>query len=191
MIIGFCGGIVAGVIIGVKVNRPNTKKEIITTATVLEKIKDQSFLITRAVIVNQDANIKIDHGSAWSNWFWGHEIKAEGLIQIDLGVDFTKIKEDDIKIDYEKKTIWINLPDSEIYNTSLKGPINVSTKSGIFKTLFESDKNEDYNLALNELKIQAEKTVKSDTNILEESKTAAYQTISILIKDFGYIIKAD
>lgn len=186
ILLGFFAGVVAGVIIGVKLNRPNLEKEVVTTATVLDTLQDQSFLVTRTLILDQEVEVKIDQGSAWSNWWWGHEVTAEGLMQIDIGVDLAKISEEDIQIDKDNKQIKVVLPESEIYDVSLDGPIEVKTKSGILKKLFDSDDNEDYNLALTELKTQAENSVKSDEKLLSQARTDTLKTLNILLGDTGY-----
>lgn len=166
----------------------DNNKEIISSTVILNKVKDQSFLITRTVITDEKSTIFIDQGSDWSNFWWSHEITAEALMQIDIGVDFTKIEEKDISIDNNKKEIRINLPLSEIYNISLEGDIEVATKSGILKKLLASDDNEDYNLALSELNKKAEYSVVNNEEIIKEAQLSALSYLQIILKDTGYSI---
>ena len=84
--LGFLAGIIIGLIIGVKITK-DTGGEIqkVSTTVVLERLKDQAFLVTRIVITDEETTINIDQGSEWSNFWWGHEITAEGLVQVDVG----------------------------------------------------------------------------------------------------------
>ncbi|MBN2015704.1 DUF4230 domain-containing protein [Candidatus Dojkabacteria bacterium] len=186
---GFLIGVSAGLVIGIKVTKQSTERQLVSSTVVLDKIKDQSFLVTRTIVTEQSTTINIDQGSAWSNFWWGHEITAEGLMQVDIGVDLGTITEGDIRINNENKVIEINLPDAEIYNTSLEGSIDVSTKSGILKKLFASDDNEDYNLAMSELAKQAEDSINSNEELLSEAKASALSTLQAIFKDTGYSVK--
>lgn len=187
--IGFLSGIVIGLIIGVKITNP-TQDEVqkISTTVVLERLKDQAFLITRTVISDEETTIKIDQGSEWSNLWWGHEITAEGLMQVDVGVDLSNLTEEDIVVNDLNKTIKINLPDAEVYNSSLEGEIQVSKKSGIMRKLFATDDNEDYNLALSELSREGEASVSQNTDLMQDAKSSALSTLQVILKDTEYTI---
>lgn len=192
IIFGFLAGSIIGIIIGVKIAKPDAtppKTEVITSRIVLERIKDQAFLITRTLISDQQTVIEIDQGSAWSNFWWGHEITAQGSMQVDLGVDLSKLTESDIEINDEDKVIYIKLPKSEVFDASLKGDIKVETSSGILKSLLASDSNQDYNLALEKLTEQARDAALNDKEMLDEAEESALSTIEILINETGYIVK--
>lgn len=188
LLIGFLSGITAGLIAGVKLNKQNNSEQIISSIVVLDKIKDQSFLVTRTIITEQKVEIIIDQGSAWSNFWWGHEITAESLIQVDVGVDLSKITKEDIEVNNTDKLIIVKLPNSEIYDSSLKGEINVSTNSGILKKLLATDDNEDYNLALTELTSNAKEAVEQNEELLEEAKTSTLSILQAIFQDTGYTI---
>jgi hypothetical protein len=192
-LIGFLLGTVAGLIIGIKVIRPSGEKEVVSSTVVLDRLQEQSFLVTRSVLTDQEVEIEIDQGSAWSNFWWGHEITAKALIQTDLGVDLSKLTEEDIIVDKSNKEITLNLPDAEIYNISLNSDIEVSTKSGLLKYIFDSDDNEDYNLALDELSTQTEEAIGQDTKLLAEAQSSALSTLQVLLKDTDYevVLKSD
>jgi hypothetical protein len=187
---GFLVGTITGLIIGVKISKksPDTEMETISATVVLDKIQDQAFLVTRTIITDQEIQIEIDQGSAWSNFWWGHEITAEGVVQIDVGLDLSRLSEEDIEVDNETKTIIIDLPSAEVYDSSLKGDIDVSTKSGILKKLLATDNNEDYNLAMAELTSQAEEAVAQDEELLEEAQSSALSTLQVILKDTGYTL---
>lgn len=188
---GFLLGTVAGIVIGVKITKtkPSNEKEVITSTIVLERMKDRAFLITRSLISEQETTITIDQGSAWSNFWWGHEVTASGLIQVDIGVDFSKIKEEDIRIDEQNKIIYINVPQAEVYDSSPKSDLEVKTKSGILKKLLKSDSNEDFNLALEALTNQAKVAAEKDESLLKESQELALDTIQVFFNDTGYTVK--
>ncbi len=186
--IGFFLGVTIGTIIGIKINKENTEKQIINSTVILERIKEHSFLITHTVITEQSSEIIIDQGSAWSNFWWGHEITAEGLMQVDIGVDLSQLTSEDLTINTSNRTIKINVPDAEIYNVSLNGDIEVSTKSGILKKLLAEDENEDYNLALEELSSKAQEAIEQDSDIMQESKSSTLSTLQVILHDTGYTI---
>jgi len=192
-IIGSLVGTILGVVIGVKIaDQPapvEEEKIIINSELVVERIKEQSFLITRTVISDQEVQIKVDQGSSWSNWWWGYEVTAKGLMQVDVGVDISKITEEQIEVDDENKIIYINFPEAEIYETSLKGTIEVSAKKGLLKRILDSDTDEDYNLALDHLKMAAEDGVSQDQELMQEAQNSALSTLQVLLSDTEYTVQ--
>lgn len=186
---GILLGIILGIIIGVNVNKPKNKTEVITSQTVLEKIKDQAFLITHTIISDQETNIEIDNGSNWSNFWWGHEITAKATMQTDIGIDLSEIREEDITINNEDKIVYLNIPEAEIHNISLKGDIEVSTKSGILKKLLASNDNEDYNLALDRLEEDTEEAILSENELFEQSADSTIKTLQIIFADTDYKVE--
>jgi len=189
IIIGFLAGNIFGLIIGLKINQHNGNQTTIETTLVLERLKEQSFLVTRSVITDEEVTINIDQGSAWSNFWWGHEITANGQIQTDIGIDLDKIESSDIQVNDTDKEIIISFPEPVVYNSSLKGDIEVTTQSGILKKLLASDANEDYNLALNELSSQAENTILNNQDLFDESTLETIEILQYIFNDTGYTIK--
>ena len=177
-----------GLVIGIKVSDKNEVKTIVTEETVIRKINNQAFLITTSVINDSTVTITIDQGSGWSNFWWGHEVEATGLMQVDVGVNLEEVTANDITINEAKKEIQIDLPDARVYDSSLKGEIEVATSSGVFKKLFDSDDNEDYNLALDELKKQGLEDINNDTEILSEAKQSAITILESIFAETGYKI---
>lgn len=189
---GFLAGTIAGLIIGIKISKrsQDSQKEIVSSTVILEKIQDQAFLVTRTIITDQEVKMEIDQGSAWSNFWWGHKIKAEGTVQVDVGIDLSSLREEDIEVDNEGKTIKINLPSAEVYDSSLEGEIDVTTKSGVLYKLLSTDTNEDYNLAMERLTSQAEEAVNQNEDLLQEAQSSALSTLQVILKDTGYTIEA-
>lgn len=183
-------GVIVGLGGGVRFLCPKYDQEqiTITPQTIMQELADQSFLITKSVILLEEVEIDVDKGSDWSNFWWGHEITASAPVTVDLGIDLNKLSSNDISVNQTNKTITFYLPPAEIYNSSLAGDIEVSTKSGILKKLLDSDDNEDYNLALKELTQQAEKAVKDNDHLLEVAQEDAQKTFEMLLKDLEYTI---
>jgi hypothetical protein len=173
-------------------NRTNTDDTQfnINRSAIVERVSEQGFLVTRTAIIDQTVTIEADEGSAWSNFWWGHEINAEAQMQIDIGIDLAKITDDDIEIDRDKKLISISTPQSEIYNTSLYGEeISLSTKSGILKKLLDSDKEEDFNLALEQLEKATTEDVRSQTEIFEQAEQSAQNILQSIFNDTDYKVE--
>lgn len=187
-LIGTLLGVILGLALGIKLTNDKHSSTIVEKETILERISSQSFLVTKNVLTTQNVKITVDEGSSWSNFWWGHEITASALVDTGIGVDLKKITSDDITVDKNKKTITINLPESEIYQTNLSGDIEVRTESGILKILFDSDTNEDYNLALSELNSQAENAVSGNDEIMTEARTEAVNSLKMLFSDTDYTL---
>ncbi len=189
VIIGFLAGNISGLIIGLKINQEKEDSAIIESTLVLERLKEQSFLVTRSIITDEEVTINIDQGSTWSNFWWGHEITANGQIQTDIGIDLIKLEDTDIQVNDNDKEIIISLPEPTIYNSSLKGDIEVTTQSGVLKKLLASDSNEDYNLALEELISQSENAISNNQYLFDESYEETIKILQYIFNDTGYTIK--
>jgi len=158
----------------------------ITSETVVNKINDEAFLVTKTVFVDQEAQLVIDNGSGWSNFWWGQTIDAEALVRIDVGVDLSKITEEDIEINQEEQTITITIPDAEVLDSSIYGDIDVITDNGVLRTLFANDPNDDHNLATNELINLSTKVVTEDAELLNEAKIDSRNILQLVLSDLGY-----
>jgi hypothetical protein len=186
---GFFLGLLSYYLISNRTNTDDTQFNINRSA-IVERVSEQGFLVTRTAIIDQTVTIEADEGSAWSNFWWGHEINAEAQMQIDIGIDLAKITDDDIEIDRDKKLISISTPQSEIYNTSLYGEeISLSTKSGILKKLLDSDKEEDFNLALEQLEKATTEDVRSQTEIFEQAEQSAQNILQSIFNDTDYKVE--
>lgn len=162
----------------------------VNSTVILEKIKNNYFVVTKTVFTNQDTTIDIGENSNWNNLLWGHSIKAEGTMRVDVGVDMNKLAETDIKIDKVNMKVIINLPNAEILNTSLFGDMEIETKSGILKQLFENDKSADFNLALEQLKNKAEGAIDENPVIYEEARMDSIRLVSLIVSNLGYQVEA-
>lgn len=162
------------------------REQTITAQTIVNRIQEQAFLVTKTVYIDQQSEIVIDRGSDWSNFWWGQTITAEGLIRTDVGVDLSKLTSENVKVDHEQKTITIQLPAAEILDSSLSGEIEVVTKSGILKKLLLNDANADYNLALSQLTTDAMTAVNADETLFVEARNTTINMLELLLAETGY-----
>lgn len=160
----------------------------ISSRTILDRITDQYFVVTKTVVVDQTSNITIDQGSAWSNFLWGQTIEAHGTVRVDIGVDLSELSEEDIEINERTKTVTIALPDASVLDANQIGDIEVDTKSGVLKFLFENDPTEDHNLALKQLAEDARASVQSQ-ELLEEARQDATKLLTLIVQDLGYTVE--
>jgi hypothetical protein len=185
LLIGFIVGLLAGWFIF----SPKTlQTKEITSRTVLDKIAPRGFLITRSVLMDQVSTVKVDQGSSWSNFWWGYEVNARGMMKSDIGVDLAKVKTQDIIIDENNKTICVKYPAPEVSSISLEGQIEVQTKTGILKRILDSSASQDYNLALTQLKEDTKNAIKGRPELLTEARDAADQSLSFLLEGTDYKI---
>jgi hypothetical protein len=167
----------------------DVKTTDVTTTIILDRIKNNYFVVTKTVFLDEDTTIEIKEGSRWNNLLWGHNINAEATIRVDVGVDMNKLTSDKIKVDEVTKKVIIDLPDAEILDTSLFGEMKIETKSGILKQLFENDKSDDFNLALEQLRDKAEKAVIARPEIYDEAKKDSINLISLIVEGLGYQVE--
>lgn len=163
----------------------------VTSQVVVDKINDQAFVVSKTVLLDQETQIEIDKGSKWSNFLWGQTINAGGLVRVDVGVDFSKIKATDIKIDQVNKIITIKTQGAEILDASMAGDIKVTSKSGILKFLLENDPNQDHNLAADQLIDEAKKTVTTDDELIKEAEEDSLNVLKLTLQDLGYTVETE
>lgn len=166
--------------------RSDVQTTDVNTTVILDKIKNNYFVVTKTVFLDEDTTIEIKEGSRWNNLLWGHTVQAEATIRVDVGVDMNKLTANKISVDEVTKKVIIDLPDAEILDTSLFGEMEIETKSGILKQLFENDKSEDFNLALEQLREKAEEGVISRPEIFTEAKTDSINLVSLIVQSLGY-----
>jgi hypothetical protein len=184
--LGFAAlAITAMLVAGYMIFRP-TPAETVTSTAILERISDNYFVVTKSAIVDEEVEITVDKGSAWSNFFWGQTITARGKVRIDIGVDLSDITEDDISIDHKNKTVSIAVPQSEILDASQYGNIEVGNKQGLLKTLLDSDPNEDHNRAVTQLITEARAAISGDTELFAEARLDSMKLLELIVKSFGY-----
>lgn len=168
-----------------------TDNKVVTSQSILQSVASQGFLVTQTVVSEQKANYKIDKGSAWSNFWWGHEVQARATMQTSVGVDLAPMVATDIIVDAAAKTVCFKYGKPLIHDTSLVGDIEVSATSGVLKKVFDDNTNSDYNLALTLLKDAAQKATIAVSNLESESYKNADRTLSFVLTKTDFSISSE
>lgn len=189
--LGFAGlGITAVIIAGMIAFRDKGGVEV-TSRTVLDRVSNAYFVVTRTVIVDQESQIEVDRGSSWSNLLWGQTITTEAPVRVDVGVDLTGLTEEDIKVNRVARTITIDLPEASVLDASLAGPIEVSNRQGILKRLLDNDPTADHNLASSLLVTEARSAVANDEELSREAREDAIRLLSIIVEGMDYALETE
>lgn len=159
---------------------------IITERLVLERISEQYFTVTKSLFLDEDINLTFDQGSNWSNFLWGKTVRAEGLVRVDIGVDMSKIKEEDIGIDRLHKRITINVPEAEILDASIFGNLKFDTEEGVLQKILIDSQNEDYNNAVDKLVDAAKEEALADDANYNDAKAKSLKLLYLIMDNFGY-----
>jgi hypothetical protein len=170
-------------------NATKEDKIEITSQTIIDRIADKYFVVTKTILVDEETQIVVDKGSDWNNILWGQQIDAEAKIRIDLGVDMTKLKKEDIDVNTITKKIKIKIPHAEILDSSIFGKFDVDSEDGILKKLFKDTTNEDYNDAIKIMKKQAEEKVKNDPETLKKAEEDAVRLLDLVLDNLDYSVE--
>ena len=177
----------------VKENTLLKKEAKITTETIIDKITEQNFTVSKTIFLDQEVRIAIKENSDWSDLLWKNVVIAEGMIRTDLGVDFSKLTKEDIDLNKTDKTITILLPEAEILDGSLFGELEIKTETGLIAAiakLFEEN-TDDFNLAVEVLIEQADAVIKEDAELLEEARESSLSYIQFVLDGTGYTVKLE
>jgi len=184
-------GIMAfGALIGWMLAKSGNTQKTITDQTILTALRERGFLVTETIVSTVATNIKTDQASIWKRLFWGQEIQASAVAEVNLGVDLEKLTGMDIKISGEQ--ITVEIPGAEIFNSRLVGEISVINTQGILKRVLQND--DGYNQAMAELIKQAENAATS-TEMMAVANDKAKEEIKRLVgymardKDITVVIK--
>ncbi|MFH2063289.1 MAG: DUF4230 domain-containing protein [bacterium] len=166
---------------------PEPEPQVTVTArSILERVSDRYFVVTKSVYVDQKSEITVDTGSRWSNFFWGQTVQANGVIRVDVGVDMTRLAEDDITVDSRSKTVRIDIPPADILDASQYGDIEVESKQGVLKYVLDNDPNEDHNRALERLVADAKESVRQDPQLFADARRDAARLLGLIVEGTGY-----
>ncbi len=167
-------------------NSARLEQPIVTSQTILDRITDQYFLVTKTIFANSKAEIETPKSNNWTDLFTGKKITVSGLIRIDVGVDIKNLNAENIIVDSQNKLVTINLPAAEILDSSLSGEIDVDVDKSILeklKGILNDTRNEDYNLALQTLINTAKTQVLADTAIFTQAKTDSIKLIELIVRN--------
>lgn len=139
---------------GYKFARPTEFETKVDAQVILTALRDRGFLVTQTYVFDQPVTIEKTSGSALKDFFFGQTITARGAMEVNMGIDLAKVSADDISVSDDGVTVKI--PQANLFNVRLVGPVEVENNQGILKRLLQ---NEDgYNEALSELSKIAEQT---------------------------------
>jgi len=172
--------VAAGTFIGYRIFSPNPEiRQEISSQVILTALHDRGFLVTQTYMFDQPVVIKKTTGSALKDFFFGQTITARGTMEVNLGIDFAKVSQDDVAISAEAVTVRI--PKTSLFNTRLVGPLEVNNEKGILKRLTDSDNG--YNEALQVLTQEAEKSAQKPELVERADQRAKEDAARIL----GYV----
>jgi hypothetical protein len=180
IIVGIIALVAGSMYIGWSVAKPEKTVRQVTADIILTTLHARGFLVTETYVFDEPITIENKDGT-WKDYLFGQTIEARGTMEVNLGVDLQKVKEEDVQFKLNKLVIY--LPPAEIFNTSLMGRIDVSNKQGILKRLLDSD--DGYNQALAELTRQAEQAAQKEDLVKKANDSAIEEVTRIL----GYIVK--
>ncbi|HUT21845.1 MAG TPA: DUF4230 domain-containing protein [Candidatus Bipolaricaulota bacterium] len=181
LILGIVALIGASMYVGWSVAKPEKTQRLVTAEVILTTLHAQGFLISEKYVFDEPITIENTQGT-WKDLFFGQTIEARGVVEVSMGIDLQKVKEEDV--DFQLNKVILYLPQTEIYNTRLVGRIDVQNKQGILKRLLDSD--DGYNQALEELTVQAEAAAKQENlqKIADENAVAEITRIlKLVVKD--------
>jgi hypothetical protein len=170
-------------LIGHKVGKDNAAIEV-TQQTILNKITDQYFIVTKTAYLQQDLRIVIEDNSDWSNLLWRDVIEVSGLVRVDIGVDLSGLTKDDISI--KNNTVTITVPDATILNSSIEGDIKIDSQKGLIPTieqLFEEEAD-DYNLTAEQLKSTAEESISQE--MFDDARKDSVKIVELILGNIDY-----
>ncbi|HPY08969.1 MAG: DUF4230 domain-containing protein [Patescibacteria group bacterium] len=182
--------------LGKNANPAVSKEPVVNSQTILERITDQYFLVTKTVFINSKAEIETPKNNDWTDLFVGKKLTVRGLIRVDVGVDMKHLRLENIEVDSRHKMVTVTLPQAEILNSSLSGKLELDEDLQIInkiKTLFENTKNEDYNIALETLINDANSQVMSDPEIFTNARQDSIKLVNLIVSgmldDYQVVIK--
>lgn len=172
--------VAAGTFIGYRIFSPKPEiRQEISSQVILTALHDRGFLVTQTYMFDQPVVIKKTTGSALKDFFFGQTITARGTMEVNLGIDFAKVSQDDVIIAAEGVTVKI--PKTSLFNTRLVGPLEVNNEKGILKRLTDNDTG--YNEALQMLSQEAEKAAQKPELVERADQRAKEDAARIL----GYV----
>jgi len=157
---------------------------VVSSQTILDRITDQYFLVTKTVFVDSRAEIETPKNNNWTDLFTGKKITVSGLIRVDVGVEMKNMRQENITVDSRNKTVTISLPHAEILDASLSGELDVNQDKAVvekFKDLFKNTQNEDYNLAMQTVVDNAKSQVLANEYIFNQARQDSLKLVELIV----------
>lgn len=177
---GIAFALIIGVVIGWWVTHDSGAAKKVSSQLILTALHDRGFLVTQTYVFDEPLTIDASEQNFWKNFLWGQVIKAHGVVEVNLGIDLSKVGEGDVTVAADK--VAVRVPKAQLFNSRLVGQIEVENSQGILKRLFDND--DGYNQALSEITAQAESAALTD-EMLARANESATQEIGRLL---GYVV---
>lgn len=174
----------AGVFTGYKIFKPKpiTKEQTVVNAQViLTALHNRGFLVSQTYVFDTPITIDKSSGNSFKDFFFGQKIEARGTMEVNLGVDLSSIKQEDVIIDPATNVITVKISKARFFNSRLVGPIEVKNEQGVLKKVLNSD--DGYNESLALLSQTAEKAAQTD-EMISRATDQAKESITTLL---GYV----
>lgn len=169
----------AGIGLGYKVFSPSKSTTQVTAQVIMTGLRDRGFLVTQTYLFDSPVTIQKTSGSAFKDFFFGQTITARGVMEVNMGVDLTKLSADDVQID--GNNVKVRIPKASIFNVRPVGPLDVKNEQGLLKRILENENG--YNEASAELSKQAENAA-NQPEFIDKATESAKQEI---MRTLGYV----
>ncbi len=134
--------------LGYLVFRPEqVVQRAVTSQAILTTLRDRGFLVTQTYIFDEPIVIEKQSGQLIRDFFLGQKITARGAMEVNLGIDLSRVMPEDIQI--SEDAIKIAIPSASLFNVRLVGPLDIQNEQGILKRILQNDAG--YNEAQSEL----------------------------------------
>lgn len=170
--------------IGKKVATTTFQAPVVNSQTILERITNQYFLVTKTVFVDSKAEIETPKNNDWTDLFTGKKITVDGLVRIDVGVEMKNMRPENINVDSQNKIVTISLPHAEILDASLSGELNINEDKAVvekLKDIFKNTQNEDYNLAMQTIIDNAKSQVMANEEIFNSARLDSLKLVELIV----------
>ena len=176
ILVFFVSGGVAGYTIA---SRHHNVSEI-TAEVIAQEMQKEGFLITQSALLSENVTIEKKSGNRFKDFFLGQTITAQAVLQVDRGIDLTKIRQSDILV--EENRIEIALPQIETRSVEIIGSVTLHNSEGIAKKLLDSE--DGYNEAIAMLKEQATAVV-MESAFEAKAKESAREQVERFVRLIG------
>lgn len=154
--------------LGYIVFRPEqTMQRAVTSQAILTTLRDRGFLVTQTYIFNEPIMIQKQSGQLIRDFFLGQKITARGAMEVNLGIDLSRVMPEDIEVSQD--AIRIAIPNATLFNVRLIGPLDIQNEQGLLKRILQNDPG--YNEAQSELIRVAEEQARKP-ELIERATTA-------------------
>ncbi|HZJ41026.1 MAG TPA: DUF4230 domain-containing protein [Candidatus Saccharimonadales bacterium] len=170
--------------VGKKVATTMFQAPVVNSQTILDRITNQYFLVTKTVFVNSKAEIETPKNNDWTDLFTGKKITVNGLVRIDVGVEMKNMRQENINVDSQNKIVTISLPHAEILDASLSGELDINEDKAVvekFKDIFKNTQNEDYNLAMQTVIDNAKSQVMANEDIFNQARLDSLKLVELIV----------